>query len=331
MPVIDPFKADAFTLNELTVAVSKQPYTPGRITSLGLFEEAPIATTSVIIDEMTGLLSLVPTSMRGSSGATHQRPGRTARSFIAPHIAKRRMIMADELQNVRAFGSDTAEAINMVRDQILTSMKQDIAATIEWHRIGAIKGQVLDADATTVIYDLFTEFNLSQITEGFALTTSTTKLRNKISTVLKAIEDELGNAPVRGVRAFCGQNFWDSLVEHDSIKATYLNSQYAADMRNDPRETVTFGGITFERYRGSVGGNSFVGVDDAYAVPEGVPGMFITRYAPADYIEAVNTLGNPFYSKAVIDEMGKGIEIEVQSNPLNICTRPRAVVKLTKI
>jgi hypothetical protein len=331
MATIDPFKADSFTLTELTAAIATQPFKPGRIAALGLFEEAAISTTSVIVDELTGVLSLVPTSPRGGAATPHPRPGRASRSFIAPHIAKRRMIMADELQNVRAFGMDTAETINMVRDQILASMKQELEATIEWHRVGAIKGLILDADASSVIYNLFTEFNLSQQTEGFLLTTSTTKVRNKISAVLKMIEDELGNAPFRGVRAFCGQTFWDTLIEHDAVKATYLNSQYAADLRNDPRETVTFGGITFERYRGSVGGTAFVADDDAYAFPEGVPGMFITRFAPADYVETVNTLGLPVYAKSVLDEMGKGMEIEAQSNPLSICTRPRAVIKLTKV
>jgi hypothetical protein len=26
---------------------------------------------------------------------------------------------------------------------------------------------------------------------------------------------------------------------------------------------------------------------------------------------------------------GKGVDLEAQSNPLNLCTRPRAVIKLT--
>lgn len=332
MPMIDPFKADGFSLTELTVAVAKAPYKPSRIAALGLFEEAPISTTSIMVDEMTGLLSLIPNTPRGSAATPHPRTSRAARSFVAAHIAKRRMVMADEVQGVRAFGAvDQAETVNMVRDRVLAEMRQEIEATIEWHRIGALKGQILDSDATTVIYNLFTEFSLSQITEGFALTTDTTKVRNKISLVLKAIEDELGNAPMRGVRCFCGQNFWDSLIEHKAIKDTYLNSQYAADLRNDPRESVTFGGISFERYRGSVGGQAFVATDEAYAFPEGVPGMFITRYAPADYIETVNSYGLPIYAKALADDMGKGITIETQSNPLSICTRPRAVIKLTTV
>ncbi len=57
--------------------------------------------------------------------------------------------------------------------------------------------------------------------------------------------------------------------------------------------------------------------------------MFITRYAPADYVETVNTVGIPYYSKAEAMRFNKGIELESQSNPLNLNTRPGAVVRLT--
>ena len=57
---------------------------------------------------------------------------------------------------------------------------------------------------------------------------------------------------------------------------------------------------------------------------------FITRYAPADYMETVNTIGLPLYAKQELMRMNKGVELEAQSNPLNLRTKPRAVIKLTK-
>jgi Phage major capsid protein E len=36
---------------------------------------------------------------------------------------------------------------------------------VEHFRIGAIKGQILDADGSAVIYDLFTEFGVAAHTE----------------------------------------------------------------------------------------------------------------------------------------------------------------------
>ena len=71
------------------------------------------------------------------------------------------------------------------------------------------------------------------------------------------------------------------------------------------------------------------GDDEAYAVPKGVPERFITRFAPADYMEAVNTNGLPYYAKQEAGKFGKAVELEAQSNPLHLCTRPRAVIKLS--
>ena len=38
----------------------------------------------------------------------------------------------------------------------------------------------------------------------------------------------------------------------------------------------------------------------------------------------------PIYARAEPLPMDKGVRLEAQSNPLSICTRPRAVVKLTR-
>jgi hypothetical protein len=63
--------------------------------------------------------------------------------------------------------------------------------------------------------------------------------------------------------------------------------------------------------------------------PIGVPGLFKTHYAPADFIEAVNTVGLPAYAKQERMEMDRGIKIHAQSNPLCMCHRPAALIKCT--
>ena len=39
----------------------------------------------------------------------------------------------------------------------------------------------------------------------------------------------------------------------------------------------------------------------------------------------------PFYAKPEIMDYDKGVAVEMQSNPLTFCTRPRAIVKMTKV
>ena len=72
----------------------------------------------------------------------------------------------------------------------------------------------------------------------------------------------------------------------------------------------------------------FVPDDRAYCAPLDVPQMFITRFAPADHVDAVNTIGLPFYSSIEMLDHGKGVSLHSQSNPITLCTRPGAVVEL---
>ena len=97
------------------------------------------------------------------------------------------------------------------------------------------------------------------------------------------------------LRAECGSAFFADLVAHKEVRETYLNTAAAADLRSRPSEEVSFGGITFRRYRG----NAAFGVppDKAHFYPEGVEGLFEIYYAPADTFETVNTLGLPLYAR----------------------------------
>jgi hypothetical protein len=45
-------------------------------------------------------------------------------------------------------------------------------------------------------------------------------------------------------------------------------------------------------------------------------------------METVNTLGIPYYSRSETLPFGKGVAGEAQSNPLHLCTRPRALIRL---
>src|ERR671918_542477 len=166
MPALDVFSGSAFSMVALTDAINKMPYVPGRIGQLGLFREQGVSTTSVMIEEREGSLNLVETTARGAPAVQNTTNKRKARSLVVPHIALEDTILADEVQNVRAFGSESMlEGVQAVVNQRMSEMATKMDATLEHLRIGAIKGQILDADGATVLYDLFTGFGVSQHTE----------------------------------------------------------------------------------------------------------------------------------------------------------------------
>lgn len=324
----DVFNTDAFGLIQLTEAINNVPYTPGLLGQIGLFEEGSLSTLDAVIEEENGVIDLVPVAPRGSSGKPVHNDKRRVLSFRVPHLPEVGKIMADEVLGLRAFGTEnTLKSVEAVRNERLAKMRRQIDYTIESHRVAALKGNYIDAAGNSV--SLFTTFGVSQQTVGMALTTGTTKVRQKALAIIEAVEDALGGLSFSGIRALCGKSFWAELIEHPAIKETYLNTAMAGAIRGDGRQSFEFGGIMWERYRGTSAVN--IGDDDAFAAPEGVAGLFLTRFAPADYMETVNTLGLPYYAKAEPLPMNKGVSLEAQSNPLNICTRPRAVVKLTKV
>ncbi|MDF5983200.1 major capsid protein [Pseudomonas aeruginosa] len=91
------------------------------------------------------------------------------------------------------------------------------------------------------------------------------------------------------------------------MRGTYLNTLQAAQLRGDRRQSFEFGGVVWERYRGKHDGEPFVDDGSAQLVPEGVPDLFISAFAPADRMEVVNTEGVPYYAKLERLPFDKGV------------------------
>lgn len=323
------FENDVFSVSSLTAAINDQEYLPGRIGGLGLFREEGISTLTVQIEKDGETLALVPAGERGTSGLVIGGTKRTMIPFNTVHLPQRFTIKADEIQGIRAFGTRSElQAVQDVVNNRLARARRQLDATHEFQRMGALNGQVLDADGKTVLLDIYKIFGVQRQKLPMGLNNPATELRVKCGEALDMQEDALGSITSTGSRAFCGKNFWSKLVDHESIKKTYLNSQQAAALRGDARESFEFGGIVWERYRGKIAGVSFVHDDKALLIPEGVPELYISCFAPADYMETVNTQGIPYYSKIEPLPFNKGVAGEAQSNPLHLCTRPRAQILL---
>lgn len=327
MAMVNPFTPNAFSLQTLTAAINNLKYQPTMLSRLSLFEEAGIATLDAAIEERDGVLNLVDVAARGAPGKPLGGEARRIRSFRVPHLPQRASILADEVQGVRAFGSESSAETLMTRvNERLANLRRNLDYTIEAHRLAAVMGTFYDANGTAV--SLFTEFGVSQETQSMALSeTATSKAREKAELVKEKIETALDGVPYTGIRVICSPGFWKKLLEDKDNKESVLNWTAAASLRGDTRDAISLNGLTYERYRGT----SAVAVttDCAYAIPEGVPGLFLTRFAPANYNETVNSIGLPYYAKGIPMDFDKGYEIEAQSNPINLCTRPSAIIKLT--
>jgi hypothetical protein len=323
------FEEQAFSVSSLTHAINEQAYLPGRISSLGLFQEEGVTTLTVQIEKDGDTLALVPAGERGTSGLVVGASKRDLIPFNTVHLPERFTIRADEVQGIRAFGEQTElQAVQDVVNARLAKARRQLDATHEFQRAGALNGLILDADGQRVLLNIYDRFGVQRQELSMGLNAADTEVRVKCGDALDMQEDALGSTTSSGSRAFCGKTFWNKLVAHKSVKETYLNTIQAAALRGDARDSFEFGGIVWERYRGKVGGVAYVPDDEARLAPEGVPDLFISAFAPADYMETVNTLGIPYYSRIETLPFGKGVAGEAQSNPLHLCTRPRALIRL---
>lgn len=333
MPDLNVFEGDAFSTISLTKAINTAPdgqKVPTLIDSL--FEEEGISTTAVFIERDNDSLSLVPAKDRGAPADVTVGSKRDKIPFQTFHLPTRGKILADEVQNIRAFGSETEmESVEAMVQKHLMKMRNRIDATIRFQRAGAITGKIYDADGTKVLLDLHDRFGITQKTQAMALSTDTTKVLQKVTDAKRKAEDNIGDSGViTGWMAICGRGFFDAFTNHPVVEKAFDRFNDGQFLRDDKRMSgFSFGGVMWQEFYGKVGSIEFVGANEAYLVPLGVDGLFITNFAPADYMETVNTNGLPYYASQELLPHNKGVDLEAQSNPLSLCTRPGAVIKLT--
>ncbi|MCX5691972.1 MAG: major capsid protein [Planctomycetota bacterium] len=328
------FANPAFSMANLTAAINHVPNRYGRLEALNLFPAKPTRFRQILIEERNGVLNLLPTLPVGSPGTVGVRGKRKMRSFIVPHIPHDDVVAPEEVQSIRAFGSETElETVAGVLAQHLETMRNKHAITLEHLRMGALKGVILDADGS-VLYDLFDEFGITSKSTSFALASDGTNVRQKCIDVLAHIEDNLRGEFITSVRCLCSPEFFEKLTGHTKVEKAYENFQQGVMLRDDVRAGFTFGGITFEEYRGqATDGNGasrrFIAAGEAHAFPVGTVDTFATYFSPADFNETVNTLGQPLYAKQEPRKFERGTDLHTQSNPLPMCHRPGVLVKLS--
>lgn len=332
--MLNPFDTDAFNLVSMTAAINRLPNNYGRIRELGLFKDKGVNTRTIIVERKDGVLNLLNPLPVGSPGQKNRRGTRDARSFIVPHFPLDDVVLPQEYDSVRAFGSENAtESLASIMNDHLQSMKNKHAITLEWMKMGALKGIIYESDGSTVIYDLYKEFLITRKQVDFVLGTSTTDIRGKCLEVKRHIEDNLKGEIMSGIRVFVEKDFFDALTNHAKVITAYERWMSGAALRDDMRSGFPFAGLIFEEYNATASdpdGNTrnFLASKDGVAFPEGTQNTFMTVYAPADFMETVNTLGLPYYAKREIRKFNRGVDLHTQSNPLPIVLRPEVCVRV---
>ena len=333
MAMQNPFENQAFSMVNLTRGIIILPNNYGRLNQMLLFNPQPVTQRTILVEEAAGVLNLLKTMELGAPGSVGTNEARTVRSFVVPHIPHDDVVTAGEVQGVRAFGTENQlETVAAVVGRKLQAMRNKHAITLEHLRMGAVKGIILDADAST-LYDLYAEFGITQKVIDFDFAGAGVP-RDQTLEAVRHIEDNLKGEVMTGVHCLCSEGFFDALVGHADVEAAYARWRDGEALREDVRTAFRWQGVTFEEYRGTAtdgAGNTraFIAADEAHMFPVGTMSAFETYFAPADFNETVNTPGLELYAKQEPRKFGRGTDIHTQSNPLPLCRRPGVLVKCT--
>ena len=327
--------ADTFTASEMTDAVNKLPLAPLRYSSM--FEEKGVKTTAVALEIKEGKITLISDQQRGEEPESLGGRGekRKVKLLSCTHLPQSDTLSPEDLQDVRSFGSTELVSPATVVNDKMAVLKRNLEMTREFHRLGAIKGVVIDADGSTVLHNIFNTFGVSQKKFDVTFPATAPEDENPIMAAImnakRKAEGAMGGNPFDRFETVVGSNFYDMLTGHKLVRKYFedwlARKQDFGD--NDYRKRgFTYADVTFYEASEVVGGRKLVDDAKGHLYPVG-PGIYKTYNAPADWIETANTLGLPFYARMDPKPRGRGFDLEVQGNPLTLCLYPEALVELT--
>ena len=324
-----------FELVDYTEELLLVPNKWGLINELGLFSEEGVAQHSVTVESNEGTLGLVTDKIRGERNTVNKSDTRALRSFAIPHFPLDDGVKPEDVQGKRAYGSaDQAETEAAVIARKLERIRMNHSVTLEAARAYAITSGAIYAPNGTVAGNFYTDFGVTRKQVAFDLSNAAINPLTKQREIVHHIRDNImsGEMPTEIV-AICSSGFFDKYVDNAQVKEAYkFYTSTQEPLRNGTWDQFRHGSLTLIRYDGSykdANGNSvaLIPADEAYFLPLGTADSFKTYFSPANKFDLANTLGEQAYIFEYADGKGSKIEIESESNLINILRRPQCVVR----
>ena len=305
---------DYFTREELIDSLANSQYLPGLLGDSGLFESKAMTGTSFGIEALPDNdVSESAEIARGAPGKVLTLEKRGVETFSTKTYAWQGAVLADEVLNIRG-QTAPVEVVQTRRDELTAKLRRQADFQMEYLRV-------------TTLNDPSNAFGDAPVPAVVAFGAADSAIRTAIhNNIVLPLESALGGIPYTGLDAYCSDAYWVALIESKTIRETYLNTMAAAELRNAPADSFSYGGITWHRYR--AGGNIKITAGQAKIVPRGVSGLFMQCYAPDDTLDSVGVgaMGQPYYLRAEPLPRNKGWEMSLQTHTVTLCTRPTAIV-----
>jgi len=341
---------------ELTQQLLTIPNNWHLLDTMGLFTEQGVTQQTVALSSLTEVDGL-PVDRNWDDGRNALKPSARAElSFPIPHFPLDTEITPRDLQGVLSWtnfangvGLETMAAIRLRK---METMMRRFAKLREVARMQIITSGTVYAPSGTLArsygntVNFYNEFGVTRTDILTDLGNVNVDPLTYTGQIISGIQDGLLNGEVvSDYIVVCSPEYFAALVTNPYITEVYKYFRRDQDPlvnrlnNNNPMgldarfQTFTFGGVTFIEYRGTYTDTNgtvqrFVPAGDAYAFPLGVTDMFQTYYAPMLTFPTVNQVGQATYYMEFMGQKQDKLEIMSESNMLNACLRPQAIIRL---
>lgn len=333
-----------YDYNDYTDELQIIPNSWGLLNNLGVFSVDSVTTKVLQFDETTMTLTLVKDQPRGKRKQYNREQYSKLHTVGIPHFPFDDAIRPADVEGRRMAGTKAdAETTDNVRMKKMERLRRSWAATLEFARMRALMGEVYNPNGTNDVQNWYTEFGVTQEEVEFPFTTADADMITSIEEALAFSQDNLLSGEVAtSFIAICSPEWFSALISHPETKEAYkyysssqepLRNRLDSSLGGQYRE-FNYGGVRFIEQRGSYADEDgdaqrIVPANEAYLFPLGTQDTFVTYFAPADRFGYIHTEGQTQYMWEFPDERGHQIDIESESNFINMVRRPQCVVKLT--
>lgn len=334
---------NAFEIVDYTEELSIVPNSWTLLGDVGLFEDESLTTHTVTFEEQNHALALIGDAMRGSKPSANKDETRKIHSYSIPHFPYADAVLPQDVQGKRAFGSTSAaETLDAVIARKLKRIQKNFDITKEVARFATLTTGNIYAPNGTVAGNFFTDFGISQTVVDFVLGTPGTSIAAKCEAITAAFQDNATSGEViTGVVGYCSPTFFAKLIAHAQVQTAYqyyTATEGQSILRNRAGQVsgtnngglyreFYFGGIRFIEVRTVLAGSALVPAGDVVFVPTGTEGNFMTFYGPANKFDYTNTIAEKGYVWTYKDPKGERVDIDAESNFINILRRPALVAR----
>jgi len=332
---------DSFQIIDRTQEVVSIPNTIGIINQLGIFSPVQgITTNTVSFEDIAYNTAVMTDQFRGQRGQYAKDATRKLRSYPVPHFPLDDSIKPEDIQGKSAYGTnDQAETQAGVTARKLETIRRSGASLLEISRAKLLEDGSVYAPNGTVSVNFYSDFGVTRKEIDFVFGTSTTDIIGKTEEGIAYLTDNAfaGGLGATDHIALCHPTFFANLIKHPKVQTAYTYFQSAVNPLRErlnsglPMNTRQFiyGGIRYIEYRVlKPDGTPYVPAGEARLIPQGMTDVFETFAAPANKMGIVNTMGQEMYVFEYADFKGNGIEIEAESNIINVCKKPQLIIRL---